>query len=62
MTQMVTAIEIAREFDLDPKRLRYNLRQENFAWHPVKNMLWIAEKGSAEEVDMVRVAKRLAER
>ena len=61
MKQMVTAIEIARQYDLDPKWLRDNLRQESFAWHPVKNMRWIAVKGSDEEADMVRVAQRLSQ-
>lgn len=60
MEQMVTAQEIAARFDVDPKRLRHHLRLENFTWHPVKNMRWIARHGSAEEADMLRVARRLA--
>ncbi|MDI1295140.1 MAG: hypothetical protein PSY12_04530 [bacterium] len=58
--EKVTAKEIAEQFDLDPKWLRHNLRQENFAWHPVKNARWIVARGSAEAADMVRVARKLS--
>jgi len=58
----ITAIEIAERHGLDAKRLRQALRDENFAWHPIKNARWIAERGSAEEDDMIRIARRLSPR
>jgi hypothetical protein len=58
----VTAIEVAARFGLDPKRLRQALRDENLRWHRQKHSRWIANKGSPEEADMIRVATRLATR
>jgi hypothetical protein len=58
--EVVTAIDVAASFGLDPKRLRQALRDENLRWHRVKHARWLAEKGSLEEADMTRVARRLA--
>lgn len=55
----ITAIDIAKHYGLDPKRLRQALRDENFDWHPVKYARWIVQKNSAEEADIVRIAERL---
>lgn len=62
MTDTVTAIDIAGQHGLDPKRLRQALRDENLAWHSIKHARWIADCGSAEEADMQRVARQLASR
>ena len=57
----VTAVEIAASFRLDPKQLRQALRDENFQWHS-KHSRWIADCGSVEEADMLRIAKHLSAR
>jgi hypothetical protein len=59
--EVVTAIDVATSFGLDPKRFRQALRDEDLRWHRVKHARWIADKGSTEEADMLRVARRLAE-
>ena len=62
MTDTVTAIDIAGQHGLDPKRLRQALRDENLAWHPIKHARWVADRGGDEEADMQRVARQLASR
>ena len=55
----VTAVEIAKEAGIDPKRFREALRRENFRWHLRKNAPWTVERNSPEHLDMLRVLKRL---
>jgi len=55
----ITAIEIAEHFGIDPKRLRQALRDENLHWHSQPYARWTAQKNSAEEAGMVRIARQL---
>ncbi|HTX75750.1 MAG TPA: isoleucine--tRNA ligase [Terracidiphilus sp.] len=54
----ITAIEMAREANIDPKRFREALRDENLGWHdPFER--WTVETTSQEYEDMRRVLNGL---
>ena len=56
-----SAAEMARQYDLDPKKFRAALRKEKFSWHR-HGERWNPPPDSPEYRDMVRVAERLAAR
>ena len=55
----VTAIEIAEEYGLMPKKYRKALRSEKFSWHGHYEK-WTVYRNSPEHEDMLKVARRLA--
>jgi hypothetical protein len=56
---MITAIEIANEFGLNPRTLRGALRKARLAWHE-HGKHWTVDKGSRQEADMRRIAKQVS--
>jgi hypothetical protein len=56
MVMMTTAIDMAKQAGIDPKRFRAALRKENFAWHK-HNYRWIVVIGSFEHAAMERVLR-----
>ena len=54
----ITAIEMAKQHGLDPKRFREALRDEGLSWHR-PNEKWTVVYGSQEHEDMCRVLSRL---
>jgi len=54
----ITATEMAIKADIDPKRFRQALRNEQLPWH-VHNARWTVLRGSKEHSDMKRVLGRL---
>jgi len=59
MHDTITAIDVARSFGIDPKRLRAELRRENFRWHRHQER-WVAARGSDEHRLIEALARRLA--
>ena len=58
---MISAVEMAKEAGIDPKRFRKALRDEALPWH-VPNERWLVRRSSPEHDDMVRVLKQLMRR
>lgn len=62
MTDLVTAVDMARNAGIDPKKFRRALRKEKevgaFSWH-VKHKSWSVLPGSPEHKEMLRVLKSL---
>jgi hypothetical protein len=56
--EYVTAIEIAYEYGIDPKRYRAALREQNFPWHGY-NESWTVPRHSAQHIAMLKVAQRI---
>ena len=54
-----SAADMARQYDLDPRKFRIALRKENFPWHR-HGERWNPPDDSSEHRDMVCVAERLA--
>ena len=54
----ITAVEIARDAGIDPKRFRQALRRENLAWHHYYAK-WTVAEGSPKHKDMIRVLRTL---
>ena len=54
----ITATEMAIKADIDPKRFRQALRNEQLPWH-VHNACWTVLRGSKEHSDMKLVLGRL---
>lgn len=61
MKGMVTALEMARARNIDPKDFRRALRAADFKWHR-HNDRWEAPIGSPEHSDMQRVLLELVDR
>lgn len=59
MEQLVTAVELARKYDISDKRLRGALRAE-WRWPRRKNDFWTFPAGSEQAAKMESVARRLA--
>jgi hypothetical protein len=55
----ITAVELARQANIDPKALRAALRRAGFRWHQ-HNAPWVAVEDSPEHHDMVRVCNEVA--
>jgi catechol 2,3-dioxygenase-like lactoylglutathione lyase family enzyme len=60
-TRYVTAAEIARADEIDPKRYRKALRDADLPWHG-HNERWTVVEGGPEHQDMLRVLNRLLKR
>lgn len=62
MNRRVTAVELARDMGIDPKRFRHELRQAEdrgeITWHQ-KGQRWVAWVDSPELRDMERVLTNL---
>jgi hypothetical protein len=55
----ITAAEMAREVEIDPKRFRDALRKEKLPWHEHPYMRRTAARNSREHADMRRVLSKL---
>lgn len=55
---VVTAVQIAKTYGLDPKTLRAALREAKLGWHQHRAP-WEGERGGDRHADMERVAGRL---
>ena len=56
---LVTAVELANEAGMDPKRFRVALRAARLSWHRLGER-WEAERGGQREAEMRAVLKSLA--
>lgn len=56
---MTTAAEMAKKAEIDPKRFRQALRDQNFPWHQ-HNERWTVELGSNEHKAMQQVLNKLS--
>jgi len=56
---MTTAVDMAKEAGIDPKRFRQALRDEHFRWHQ-RNDRWTVELRSNEHKAMQQVLDKLA--
>ncbi len=54
----VTAVDMAKEAGISPKRFRQALRKANLPWHSYYER-WEVPEGSPEHEDMKRVLERL---
>jgi len=54
-----TAVDMAKQAGIDPKKFRQALRDENFAWHE-HNDRWTVGVGTAEHSAMERVLRKLS--
>ena len=54
----ITAVRMAKEAGIDPKRLRAALRKEKFSWHG-HNDRWTVRRDGAEHRDMQHVLSGL---
>jgi hypothetical protein len=57
--QMITAIEIAKPHQLNPKRFRDALRKKCFRWHKESYKRWTVEFNGPEHKDMLQVLNEL---
>jgi hypothetical protein len=55
---ITTAVEMAKECGITPKKFRDALRLEGLVWHD-KGERWTVEVGSKEHEDMKRVRRKL---
>lgn len=58
---MVTAVQIAKTYGLDPKTLRAALRKAGLRWHQ-HGAPWEGERGGDRHADMERIAGHLLSR
>lgn len=61
MADIVTAVDLARERNLDPRNLRKALREARLTWHQ-HGSRWQAPEGSIELREMVQVADSVQRR
>jgi hypothetical protein len=54
-----SAVDMAKQAGIDPKRFRKALRDEHFSWHD-HNDRWTVDIGSEQHVAMERVLRKLS--
>jgi hypothetical protein len=54
-----TAVDMAKQAEIDPKKFRRALRSERFRWHNFKDR-WTVEPGSKERTAMQKVLDKLS--
>lgn len=59
--RLITAIEMARDAGLNPKRFRQALRDAGLTWH-VHNQYWTVRENTREHRDMLAVLNDLTKR
>jgi hypothetical protein len=60
--RMISAIEMANDGGVNPKRFRAALRGRNFPWHQMRYERWTVEFGGPEHRDMQQVLNELLQR
>jgi hypothetical protein len=58
MSDIITAVELARQAGVEPKAYRAALRKREFAWH-LRNHPWSVKKNGPEHVEMVKVLRAM---
>lgn len=54
-----SAVDMAKQAGINPKRFRATLRNENFSWHE-HNARWTVDIGTAEHAAMEHVLRKVS--